>query len=83
MTVYCSWNKLTPFVVENSMLLFDLFTMMAKKVAPGVTPKKYCIVRSNDVKKPLLLNKTLAELNIVPKTQFVCRHFLCLVNNYL
>ena len=74
MTVYCSWGKLVPFVVESTMLLSDLFTMMAKKAAPGVTPEDYCLVRSNDIKKPLPLNKTLSELNIIPETQFVCKH---------
>ena len=56
---------------------------MAKKVAPGVTPENYCLVQSDDINNPLVLNKTLEELNIAPKTQFVCRGFICLVNNYI
>ena len=75
MIVYCSWDKQIPFEVKDTMLVYDMFAMMAKKVAPGVTPAKYCIVRSNSIKTPLLLNKTLAELKVAPKTQFVCKDF--------
>ena len=57
--------------------------VMAKKVAPGVTPENYCLVNNASNRIALPLDKTLEELNIAPKTQFVCRHFLCLVNNYL
>ena len=75
MTVYCSWGKMVPFVVEKTMLLSDLFTEMATKVAPKVTPAQYCLVTSVKFKNPLPLDKTLEELNIAPRTQFVCRVF--------
>lgn len=74
--MYCSWGKLVPFTISKSTLLSELFAIMAKKVAPGVTPENYCLVCSTSIKIALPLNQTLEELNIAPKTQFVCKYFI-------